>query len=68
MNNGIKLAVEENNPHIKLMPVGKLRKYERLYGHKSHMFKDISNYRVNAIKDKFGVWREWPTGTAKVSI
>ena len=29
VNNGIKLAVEENNPHVKLMPVGKLRKYVR---------------------------------------
>lgn len=63
VNNGIKLAVEENNPHVKLMPVGKLRKYERLYSHKRHMFKNIGNYRVNAIKDHHGVWREWPTGT-----
>ena len=44
------------------MPIGKLRKFERIYQHRRHMFKNIQNYRVNAIKAQDGVWREYPTG------
>ena len=31
------------------------------------MFKNLRHYRVNAIKDSQGVWREFPTG-AKVEF
>lgn len=62
INYAIKLAVEENNPYVTLMPVGKLRKYQRVFDSRHHVFKDITNFRVNAIKAKDGVWREYPSG------
>ena len=47
INHGIKLAVEENNPHVKLMPVGKLRKFDRVYNYDHHPFKQKnSNFRL----------------------
>ena len=46
INHGIKLAVEENNPHVKLMPVGKLRKFDRVYNYNHHPLKQKnSNFR-----------------------
>ena len=47
INHGIKLAVEENNPHVKLMPVGKLRKFDRVYNYDHHPLKQKnSNFRL----------------------
>ena len=63
VNYGIKLAVEQNNPLVKLMPVGKLRKFERIYEYDRHPLKQSkANFRVNAVKSEDGIWREWPTG------
>ena len=63
VNYGIKLAVEQNNPLVKLMPVGKLRKFERVYEYDRRFLKqNKANYRVNAVKSEDGIWREWPTG------
>ena len=46
INHGIKLAVEENNPHVKLMPVGKLRKFDRVYNYNHHPLRQKnSNFR-----------------------
>lgn len=62
INHGINLAVDQNNPYVKLMPVGKLRKFERIYKTRRHIFKDVTHFRVNAIKSQDGTWREFPSG------
>ena len=69
VNYGIKLAVEQNNPLVKLMPVGKLRKFERVYEYDRHPLKQSkANFRVNAVKSEDGIWREWPTGLNLINI
>ncbi len=55
INKGFDLAVDEILPYARLMPVGKLRKFDRVYDYNDHMFKDIGYYRVNALKGKLGV-------------
>ena len=39
IKHGLKMAVQENNPSIKLMPVGKLRKFDRVYGYDNRPFR-----------------------------
>ena len=62
VNEAIKLAVEENNAQVQLMPVGKLRKFDRVLKNNPKLFKEDTKYRVNAVKDVNGVWRQWPNG------
>ena len=48
IKHGLKLAVQENNPSIKLMPVGKLRKFDRVFGYDSRPFRQRNaNFRCH---------------------
>ena len=55
-------------PYTGLIPVGKLRCLRNRFEYNSSTFRlnedNICgrNFRVNAIKDNRGVWREYPTG------
>lgn len=50
------------SPYANLMPLGKIRKFDRMWEFHSHMFKNIGWYRINAYKGEDWVWREWPSG------
>jgi hypothetical protein len=45
VKNGIRLAVKENIPLARLMPLGKLRKFERIFDYRNRVFKGIGWYR-----------------------
>ena len=48
IRHGLKMAVQENNPSIRLMPVGKLRKFDRVYGYDSRPFRQRNaNFRFH---------------------
>ena len=60
----------DGTPFTGLMPVGKLRNFKNYYEYNTTMDHDKMTwfcwgryFRVNGIKDKRGVWREFPSGS-----
>jgi hypothetical protein len=55
---------------VGLMPVGKLRHFKNIYDYNEEVHRETDTefcytgyFRVNAIKDHHGVWREYPSGS-----